>query len=196
MINLDKGKVSLRKGEKVSLTKTGAPSLSHVTMGLGWDPARRGKDIDLDASVITYDRNGRQLEAVWFGHLMHYGGAIRHSGDNLTGDGDGDGDDEQIQIDLSAIPPDVAHLVFTINSYRGQNFTEVKNAFCRLVDARTGAELVRFNLTESEKQTGVIMAVISRGQGGSWVMTAVGRFAKGRTVRDMYGVGAQVLPRP
>ena len=193
MVNLDKGRVSLRKGEKVSLTKTGAPSLTLVTMGLGWDPARWGKDIDLDASVITYDANARALEAVYFNHLNAYNRAIHHCGDNLTGAGDGD--DEQIQIDLSAIPSEVAHLVFTINSYKGHKFTEVKNAFCRLVDGRTGAELVRFNLTDSERETGVVMATISRDRAGSWVMTAIGRFAKGRTVRDMLTIGSQVLPR-
>ena len=86
-------------------------------------------------------------------------------------------------------------MVFTINSYKGHKFTEVKNAFCRLVDGRTGAELVRFNLTDSERETGVVMATISRDRAGSWVMTAIGRFAKGRTVRDMLTIGSQVLPR-
>ena len=98
-------------------------------------------------------------------------------------------------VDLSALPPEVSHLVFTINSYRGHNFTDVKNAFCRLVDAKSGTELVRFNLTDSEKTTGVFMAAISRAPARTWVMTAIGRFAKGRTVRDMYTIGAQVLPR-
>lgn len=192
MINLDKGRVSLRKGDRVSLVKTGAPALANVTLGLGWDPARRGKSIDLDAAVITYDANGRQLKAVWFSNLVEYGGAIRHSGDNLTGAGEGD--DEQIHVDLSAIPADVAHLVFTINSFGGQKFTDVSHAFCRLIDSRSSAELVRFDLTDSQRETGVVMATISRDRSGGWVMSAVGHFAKGRTVRAMYDVGAQVLP--
>mgnify|MGYP002653146611 CR=1 FL=1 len=44
-----------------------------------------------------------------------FGGAIVHLGDNLTGKGDGD--DEVITLDLTAIPPTVVHLAFTINSY-------------------------------------------------------------------------------
>ncbi|CAM5497967.1 Stress response protein SCP2 OS=Streptomyces griseomycini OX=66895 GN=FHS37_000121 PE=4 SV=1 [Streptomyces griseomycini] len=53
-INLDKGRVSLQKNQTVSLMKGGRPLLSQVKMGLGWEPAYRGKDIDLDASVIAY----------------------------------------------------------------------------------------------------------------------------------------------
>ncbi len=52
-INLDKGRVSLQKNQTVSLVKGGRPLLSQVKMGLGWEPAFRGKDIDLDASVIA-----------------------------------------------------------------------------------------------------------------------------------------------
>lgn len=193
MVTLDKGRVSLRKGDRVSLVKSGAAALTKVTMGLGWDPARRGKSIDLDAAVITYDGNGRQLKSVWFSNLKEYRGAIRHSGDNLTGAGEGD--DEQIHVDLSALPADVAHLVFTINSFGGQKFTDISRAFCRLVDARSNTELVRFDLTDSESETGVVMAAVSRAPSGSWVMTAVGHFAKGRTVRAMYDIGAQHLPR-
>ncbi|MBO7941560.1 TerD family protein, partial [Streptomyces sp. S9] len=46
-INLDKGRVSLQKNQTVSLMKGGRPLLSQVKMGLGWEPAYRGKDIDL-----------------------------------------------------------------------------------------------------------------------------------------------------
>jgi stress response protein SCP2 len=65
-INLDKGRVSLAKRQTVSLTKTGAPPLRRVAMGLGWDPARGGRSIDLDASAIVIGSTGRQVDAVWF----------------------------------------------------------------------------------------------------------------------------------
>ncbi|MER6222988.1 TerD family protein [Streptomyces sp. 900105755] len=190
-INLDKGRVSLQKNQTVSLVKGGRPLLSQVKMGLGWEPAFRGKDIDLDASVIAYGPQRDHVDSCYFGKLSILGGAIKHSGDNLTGEGGGD--DEVIVVDLGRIPPEVTGLVFTVNSFSGQKFTEVAKAYCRLLDAATGEELVRFDLTNAEAQTGVMMAKLIRQFSGEWDMTAMGSFVKARTVRNMVKPGAEAL---
>ncbi|WP_330457082.1 TerD family protein [Streptomyces sp. NBC_00820] len=190
-INLDKGRVSLRKNQTVSLVKGGSPLLSQVRMGLGWEPAFRGKDIDLDASVIAYGPQRNHIDSCYFGKLTILNGAIRHSGDNLTGEGGGD--DEVITVDLGRIPQEVTGLVFTVNSFSGQKFTEVAKAYCRLMDAATGEELVRFDLTGAEPQTGVLMAKLVRQFSGEWDMTAMGDFVKARTVRNMAEPGARAL---
>jgi len=191
-VNLDKGRVSLRKNDRVSLVKTGAPALSRLMMGLGWDPARGRKNIDLDASVLAFDGQLQLLDLAWFSHKKAFGGAITHTGDNLTGKGDGD--DEQILLDLSALPPNVTYLMFTINSYRGQKFTDIANAFCRLVDGNGGAELVRYDLSDSQPATGVLMAVLTR-TGPSWEMRAVGEFHDGKTAKDMVRPAGAFLSR-
>ncbi|MEU1491170.1 TerD family protein [Streptomyces sp. NPDC005776] len=190
-INLDKGRVSLQKNQTVSLVKGGRPLLSQVNMGLGWEPAFRGKDIDLDASVIAYGPNRNHLDSCYFGKLSILNGAIKHSGDNLTGEGAGD--DEVIVVDLGRIPPEATGLVFTVNSFTGQKFTEVAKAYCRLLDAATGEELVRFDLTGAEPQTGVMMAKLIKQFSGEWEMTAMGDFVKSRTVRGMVKPAAQSL---
>ena len=189
-INLDKGRVSLAKRQTVSLVKTGAPALRRVAMGLGWDPAKRGRDIDLDASVIVVNAQGRKVDAVWFMAKSAFGGAIEHSGDNLTGAGEGD--DEVITVDLGRLPAAAHALVFTVNSFRGQKFTDVRNAYCRLLDLESGAELVRYDLTESERSTGVIMSVLVR-SGPAWDMTAIGEFHDGKTARAMYEPAERVV---
>lgn len=190
-INLDKGRVSLQKNQTVSLMKGGRPLLSQVRMGLGWEPAYRGKDIDLDASVIAYGPQRNHIDSCYFGKLQIVGGAIQHSGDNLTGEGAGD--DETITVDLGRLPQDVTGLVFTVNSFSGQKFTQVAKAYCRLLDATTGEELVRFDLTSAEPQTGVMMAKLIRQFSGEWEMTAMGEFVKSRTVRGMVKPAAQSL---
>lgn len=190
-INLDKGRVNLQKNQTVSLVKGGAPLLTQVKMGLGWEPAFRGKDIDLDASVIAYGPNRNHLDSCYFGKLTILGGSIKHSGDNLTGEGAGD--DETIVVDLGRLPAEATGLVFTVNSFTGQKFNEVAKAYCRLLDARTGEELVRFDLTGAEPQTGVIMAKLIRQFSGEWEMTAVGEFVKSRTVRGMVKPAAKAL---
>ncbi|MEU8850353.1 TerD family protein [Streptomyces sp. NPDC048564] len=190
-INLDKGRVSLQKNQTVSLVKGGRPLLSQVKMGLGWEPAYRGKDIDLDASVIAYGPQRNHIDSCYFGKLQIVQGAIRHSGDNLTGEGGGD--DEVITVDLGRLPQEVTGLVFTVNSFSGQKFTEVAKAYCRLIDAASGEELVRFDLTNAEAQTGVMMAKLIKQFSGEWEMTAMGDFVKSRTVRGMVKPAAQAL---
>ncbi|SOD78695.1 Stress response protein SCP2 [Streptomyces sp. 1222.2] len=190
-INLDKGRVSLQKNQTVSLVKDGRPLLSQVKMGLGWEPAYRGKDIDLDASVIAYGPQRNHIDSCYFGKLSIVNGAIKHSGDNLTGEGGGD--DEVIVVDLGRLPQEVSGLVFTVNSFSGQKFTEVAKAYCRLLDAATGEELVRFDLTNAEAQTGVMMAKLIKQFSGEWEMTAMGDFVKSRTVRGMVKPAAQAL---
>ncbi|MDX2815409.1 TerD family protein [Streptomyces sp. PA03-5A] len=190
-INLDKGRVNLQKNQTVSLVKGGKPLMTSVRMGLGWEPAYRGKDIDLDASVIAYGPQRNHIESCYFGRLTILGGAIQHSGDNLTGEGAGD--DEVITVHLGGLPPEVTGLVFTVNSFSGQKFNQVAKAYCRLLDGTTGEELVRFDLTGAEPRTGVMMAKFVRQFSGEWEMTALGDFVDSRTVKGMVKPAAQAL---
>jgi stress response protein SCP2 len=188
-VNLDKGRVSLVKGSRVSLVKTGAPPLTTVMMGLGWDPARGGKNIDLDASAIAFDQSGRSKALVWFSNLGDFNGALRHAGDNLTGEGEGD--DEQIYVDLDRLPAEVVSIVFTITSFGGQKFTEVARAFCRLVEARSGQELVRYELSDGQPHSAVLMAMLRRTPAGTWEMRAIGEYHDARTVKKLVDPAAR-----
>ncbi|MET8626149.1 TerD family protein [Kitasatospora sp. NPDC004669] len=190
-VTLDKGRVSLVKGSSVSLVKNGRPFLSSVRMALGWESAARGRDIDLDASCLAFDARHKRLETAWFMKLNIFNGAIAHSGDNLVG-GDG-GDDEAITVHLEGLPTEVHALVFVVNSFSGQKFTEVRNAYCRLVDVRSEEELVRFDLTHSEPYTGVVMCKLVRRPSGEWEMTALGEFVDGKTARAMIEPSAALL---
>ena len=130
--------ISLKKGQKVSLTK-GNPGLKNVVVGLGWDTNAydTGSDFDLDAAAFCLTDSGKvasQNDFVFFGNLSHPSGAITHLGDNLTGAGDGD--DEQIKIDLSKVPAEITKIAFTVTIYeaeaRRQNFGQVGRAYVRL----------------------------------------------------------------
>jgi stress response protein SCP2 len=182
-VTLDKGRVSLTKGGSVSLVKDGKPFLSSVKMGLGWEPAYGGRAVDLDASVIAFDSHRKELEKAWFMHLQAFNGAIQHHGDNLTGAGSGD--DEVISVHLQRLPPQVTGLVFMVNSFSGQKFTDVAKAYCRLIDESTNAELVRFDLTHAEARTGVLVCKLVKMQSGEWVMTALEEYHEAKSARGM-----------
>jgi tellurium resistance protein TerZ len=182
--------VSLSKGQTVSLEKKSGGSLTKVRMGLGWDAAekkglfgkKRAQSIDLDASALLFNAKGQLVDQVWFQQLTSKDGSVQHTGDNLTGEGEGD--DESIRVDLSKVPAEVTALVFTVNSFTGQNFSQIENAFCRLVDEITDAEIARYELTGSGSHNAQVMAKLSR-EGAGWSMTAIGVPASGRTFRDL-----------
>ena len=144
-----------------------------------------------DFEVIAYGVDRKKIDACFFGKLAILNGAIQHSGDNLTGEGGGD--DETITVHLGGLPPEVTGLVFTVNSFSGQKFTEVAKAYCRLVDAASGQELVRFDLSNAEPRTGVLMCKLVRQFSGEWDMTALGEYVDSRTVRGMVKPGGAAL---
>ncbi len=177
-VSLVKGRtVNLTKGQRVSLRKDGGVALTQIRMGLGWDPVKRGMfgnrtpDVDLDASAVLFAEH-QPVDTCYFGQLASKDGSIRHQGDNLTGEGDGD--DEVINVDLTRIPAYVTTVIFIVTSYRGHTFDQLSNAFCRLVDATTGAELARYTLQGAGLRcTGMVMAKFMR-VGSEWKMQAIG----------------------
>lgn len=178
--------VNLQKGQKVDLTKDNA-GLKTLVVGLGWDEApkkfslfSKQEDIDCDASAILInaqtDKLNGPIDVVYYGQLMHRSGAIRHCGDNLTGAGDGD--DEQIIVELTKVPQDYSKIVFVVTIYqareRKQQFGMIKNAFIRIVDADTGKELCKYNLSENyEGKTAMIFGEVYR-YNGEWKFGAIG----------------------
>ena len=189
--------VNLSKGQTVSLTKQGGGTLSQVRMGLGWDAMKKkgmfGKEkevsVDLDASAILLDANRQVLEIVYYGNLRSADGSLMHTGDNLTGKGDGD--DESIMVDLPRVPPAVAHIVFVVNSFSGQNFSQIENATARVVDsADRDRELVKYALSGSGTHTAVVMARVSR-SGAGWTFTAIGTPGNARTAQQLAPLAQQ-----
>lgn len=191
--------LTLSKNQSISLEKTGSTGPTKVTLGLGWDASKSGffsklmgneGDIDLDASCLVFDEHMKHSDLVWFRQLQSKDGAIRHSGDNRTGEGQGD--DESISVDLSQLSLAVTHLVFTVNSFTGQNFATVENAYCRIVDAVAGKELARFNLSEKGQHTGIVMASLSRGRHG-WDFKAIGTTTSGHSAEDLIATAIKVV---
>lgn len=177
--------ISLKKGQKVDLTKTN-PGLTKMCVGLGWDINKYdgGSAFDLDTAAFLLGENGKvreQGDFVFYSNLSHASGAVVHQGDNLTGEGEGD--DEQIIVDLSKVPADVTRIAFTATIYdaeeRRQNFGQVSNAYVRVArrsnkDDMTGIEELKYDLMEEFSiETAIVVCEIYR-HGNDWKFNAVG----------------------
>ena len=181
--------VNLQKGQKLSLKKSDGKKLSKLMVGLGWDAAEQkggffsrlfgGADsIDCDASVFVCQEGHfvDKDDLVYFGNLKHRSGAIKHMGDNLTGEGEGD--DEQIFVDLDEIPNRYDKLIFVVNIYkaaeRKQHFGMIRNAYIRIVDNDNHEELCRFNLSDDYTNMLSMIAGEVYRRGDEWKFNAIG----------------------
>jgi len=172
--------VSLQKGQKVDLTKSN-PGLTKILIGLGWDTNKYdgSADFDLDAAAFLLGESGKvntDADFIFYNNLKDASGSVVHLGDNLTGEGDGD--DEQLKIELSKVPQNISKISFTVTindaETRKQNFGQVSNAFIRVCNGETGAELIRYDLGEDfSVETAVVVAELYR-NGTEWKFNAIG----------------------
>ena len=190
--------ISLKKGQKVSITKDN-PGLSKVVVGLGWDVNAfdTGGDFDLDAAAFLLTDTGKvagQGDFVFFGNLTHASGGGQHMGDNRTGAGEGD--DEQICVDLSLVPGNITKIAFTVTIYeaeqRRQNFGQVNNAFIRIYNEQTGEELLRYDLGEDFSiETAAVFGELYK-NGNEWKFNAIGSGYQGGLAALCANYGVEV----
>ena len=187
--------ISLNKGGNLSFSKTD-PSLTHVLVGLGWDArSTDGVDFDLDASAFLLNTTGKvrgEQDFIFYNQPSSAEGSVQHTGDNLTGAGDGD--DESLKIELQGVPADIDKIVITVTIHdaeaRGQNFGQVQNAFIRIVNDNSQAEIVRFDLNEDySTETAMVFGELYR-HNAEWKFRAVGQgYAGGlRALCHQYGI--------
>lgn len=191
--------INLSKGQKVNLTKDN-PGLKNIMVGLGWDVNAfdSGADFDLDASAFLCGANGKcptEKEFIFYSNLEHESGAVKHMGDNRTGEGEGD--DEQIEVDLSKVPASIEKIAFTATIYdaesRCQNFGQVSNAYIRIVDESTNQEIIRYDLGEDFSiETAVVVGELYKNN-GEWKFNAIGSGFQGglAALCAHYGIDAE-----
>ncbi len=187
--------ISLSKGGNVNLSKE-VPGLNKIVVGLGWDArATDGAAFDLDASVFLVKADGKvrtDNDFCFYNNKVVADGAVQHMGDNTTGIGDGD--DETVNVELSKITTDIDKVVFAVTIHeadmRKQNFGQVNHAYIRVINAASGQELARYDLSEDASiETAMIFGELYRVD-DDWKFRAVGQgFAGGLgALAASYGV--------
>ena len=209
--------VNMVKGEDCLLDE----SLSEIVLGFGWE--KEGEPIDIEASCIAYDFQGRDLGLAYFGKEEAFKGAIRHYGDdNLDGmdtEEDkkfpfsygyarlSDGDEEKIHVNLNQLPGVVRALGFSLTCFTSHTFDVLKKAHVRLlkekgVKGSNLIEIIRFDLKEFESISGLIFVTLYRDPRGlGWRIRAEARARSANTYKAMKNHMAKVinnyeLPRP
>jgi stress response protein SCP2 len=138
---------SLRKGEKASLTGEN-PNIDQIDIGLGWELTSQGSRYDLDVEAFMLGQNGKVIGDSWFvfyNQIASPDGSVKIL-ENINSD------KRVVRVKLKSVNNQVNKIVFviTINEARqmGYNFSNVCNAYVRIVDKQSNKELFRFELTD------------------------------------------------
>ncbi|TAF32273.1 MAG: TerD family protein [Cytophagales bacterium] len=182
----------LEKGAAYKLIdKDTEDAITSVTIGLNWGIIKktaffgliRNKEaVDLDGSVAVFDKNRNLIDQVYYKKLESYDGAIKHGGDDLSGDLNGnDGtDNETVALDFVKISPNVHQVVFFLNSFKGQDFSQIPYATISIYKG-TGDKvdkqlLTSFSISADdafEGKVSVVMAKFYR-EGRDWIFQSIG----------------------
>ena len=149
-------------------------------LGLGWDFSKKKGPVDLDASVIALDYTNAVQATVSFSSKVAFGGAIKHSGDNRTGEGSGD--DEVITVSIPRLPPNVTKIITIVNNYGGKSLQCAKSAYMRIFDA-TGTKAF-FRPMAMPDTPGIFFGIFSKNAQGYWYFQSVAQPIRGNTVKN------------
>ncbi|SOD12666.1 TerD family protein [Pedobacter xixiisoli] len=180
--------INLEKGQRINLEKSNGAKLQSICVGINWGAivkkglfGNKKEPVDLDASCAIYDENKRNLDTVSFRQLKSRDGAIKHSGDDLTGDLNGDDglDNEVITLDLSKLNPAANYVGFFINSFRGQDFKDIPFASIRIYEGtptRVNEVFAKYDIANDSAFAGNVSMVLGvfYKRNGDWKFNAIG----------------------
>lgn len=180
--------INLEKGQRINLEKSNGTKLQNICVGVNWGAIEKKglfgtkkEAVDLDASCAIYDDKKNHIDSVNFKKLISNDRAIKHSGDDLTGDLNGDDglDNEVITLDFSQLTPAANHVAFFINSFRGQDFKDIPFASIRIYEGtptRVTQEFARFDIANDANFAGNVSMVLGvfYKRNDEWKFSAIG----------------------
>jgi tellurium resistance protein TerZ len=180
--------INLEKGQRINLEKSNGTKLQNICVGVNWGAIEKKgffgtkkEPVDLDASCAIYDDKKNHIDSVNFRKLISNDRAIKHSGDDLTGDLNGDDglDNEVITLDFSQLTPAANHVAFFINSFRGQDFKDIPFASIRIYEGtptKVSQEFARFDIANDATFAGNVSMVLGvfYKRNDEWKFSAVG----------------------
>lgn len=201
--------INLEKGQRINLKKSAGTQLTQFCVGCNWGAIIKRSffglhktvvDVDIDLSCLMFDAEGKVIDHIWSpayrfgdnrlglpnGKLLSSDKALRHTGDDLTGDQDGDDglDNEIITVDLTRLNPHVQSIVFFLNIYNNKeysgDFSSIPYAYIRMFEGvpdRPPREVfAKYDVSTQQNCAGMRALVMGKlyRNGGQWKFNAIG----------------------
>jgi stress response protein SCP2 len=135
--------------------------------------------------VICLDEHLRLVDTVWKGQLESRDQAISHGGDKVSASsrkGSTRADNlthanvfERIRVDLNKVDPSVHYIGFLVDSFSGQDLSEIDRASCRLFDPATNKDLAKLVITQTSSLDGytALLAACLYRNNNDWCLYSV-----------------------
>jgi tellurium resistance protein TerZ len=192
--------INLQKGQRISLEKSNGAKLQSVCVGINWGAiekkalfglSKTKEAVDLDASCALYNEQKQVLEVIYFGNLHSKNYAVKHSGDDRTGDVGGDDglDNEVITLDFSGLDSAVSYVAFVLNSFKGQDFGTIPFASIRIYEGsptRVTEVFAKYDIAHEAAFSGhvsMVMGVFYK-KNGEWKFNAIGEPTKDKKLQE------------
>ena len=191
--------INLTKGQRINLKKENGTTLQNICVGVNWGAIEKKgwfggtskEAVDLDASCILYGSTKKIIDTVYFGHLKSKDGAVKHSGDDLTGDMDGDDglDNEIITLDFYKLNTSVEYVAFVLNSFRGHDFGTIPFASIRIYEGtptRVNEVFATYNIAKEHGFSGhvsMVMGIFYK-RNNEWKFNAIGEPTRDRKLEE------------
>lgn len=190
--------INLEKGQRINLEKSNGTKLQNICVGINWGAIEKKgffgttkEPVDLDGSCCVYDANKNILDTVSFKKLTSTDQAIKHSGDDLTGDLNGDDglDNEVITLDLSRLNSSANYVAFFINSFRGQDFKDIPFASIRIYEGtptRVNEVFAKYDVANDKAFAGSVSMILGvfYKRNEEWKFNAIGIPTADRTLEQ------------
>lgn len=155
--------MSMPKGSNVPVPT------SALRVELGWGSGQGVPDVDASALLLVAGKVRSDGDFVFYNQPAHSSGAVRHEGKR----NDGGQVTDALLVDLTRVEP-VVETVVLAASADGGSFGRVPGLSIRVLDARQGTEIARFDSTDATVETAFVLGEFYRRQ-GAWKFRAVGQ---------------------
>ncbi|WP_328455400.1 TerD domain-containing protein [Streptomyces sp. NBC_00386] len=143
--------------------------MSALRVELGWRSGQGVPDVDASALLLVAGKVRSDGDFVFYNQPAHSSGAVRHEGKR----NDGGQVTDALLVDLTRVEP-VVETVVLAASADGGSFGRVPGLSIRVLDARQGTEIARFDSTDATVETAFVLGEFYRRQ-GAWKFRAVGQ---------------------
>lgn len=158
----------INKGQKIDITK--GMQIQELGIYLGWSTS---PEVGLDGAAFLLNESGkcqRDEDFIFYNNPNSRESAVKHSDQSKIAK-------DCIRVSFSSIPQDIKKISITLTidqgDIKGQHFSQVSNAFCRLINETDGTDIATFNFgSDLQKETAIVVGEIYL-HNGEWKFNAI-----------------------
>jgi len=187
--------IQVQKGQKINITKIHV-GLKKLAVEMYWKVISQGSssDFEIDSAAFLIDSSGKTAkdeDFIFYNNPIGGEGSVEHACSTQK-----QGAKEQLKINLERLPKNIEKIAITITINNGEEkcqcFKQVESLVLKILDERTGEEILTYNINEEfSVETAIVVAEVYLYK-GEWKFSAIASGFKGGLAALCKNYGLQV----